>query len=142
MGKILASGKLKILFKRNIPKYSITKPLSNCRTCDSKPTSDMSNWTNLLEEHVNFDTEPHFSKANSLERLGHCSKSYGKQRLELNFMEKCKHKFELEKDDAGNITLKWSGNLYETNKFCLDIKNGSLIAEVCVEKSNSRDKFK
>ena len=61
----------------------------------------MSDWKNLMD--IDFDTEPHFDKANSLERsCRNCSK----KRMTLNPMEKCKHEFNLEKDNAGNITLK------------------------------------
>ena len=98
----------------------------------------MSDWKNLMD--IDFDTEPHFDKANALERS---CKNCTKKRMTLNPMEKCKHEFNLEKDNAGNIVLNWLGNLYETSQFCLDLENGSLTAEVWVDKNPKiRDKFK
>ena len=50
----------------------------------------------------------------------------------------------LQKTENGSIVLDWvdSEFLYNTDEFCLDMKDGLMTAYVCIEKPRDQTKFK
>ena len=114
----------------------ITKPFFLIRrTCDTPPT--LSNWNSSILRsffETDLELESHLSKANPLERG--CP-DY-KVRRHLNFTEDC-----LEKTNDGSIILNWFNTNflpYDTDNFCLEMKDDRMMAELCVPKS--QQKFK
>ena len=108
------------------------------RTCDTAPT--LSNWnSSILRSFFETDSEleSHLTKANSLER-GKKVCADSNVRRHLNITEDC-----LEKTNDGSIILNWFNTNflpYDTDNFCLEMKDDRMMAELCVPKS--QQKFK
>ena len=108
------------------------------RTCDTAPT--LSNWnSSILRSFFETDSEleSHLTKANSFER-GKTACPDSNVRRHLNITEDC-----LEKTNDGSIILNWFNTNflpYDTDNFCLDMKDDRMEIELCVPKS--QQKFK
>ena len=65
-------------------------------------------------------------------------------RRKLNRTDKCKDNFEIQKQSNGEIVLHWfhPNVTFNTNEYCLGLKDGQMFAEICKDEHENRQRFK
>ena len=59
-------------------------------------------------------------------------------------MKKCKDNFEIQKQNDGEIVLHWfhPNVTFNTNEYCLALKDGQMFAEICKDEHENKHRFK
>ena len=65
-------------------------------------------------------------------------------RRNLNRTAKCKDNFEIQKQNNGEIVLHWfhPNVTFNTNEYCLALKDGQMFAEICKDEHENKHRFK